>query len=97
MPKKKQEWTTPEEGIELLEKAEAKHGGFENIPAIDFEIDPKKLKTHLKSIRLTEYIIEGFEVLGEEYHVKPQTLMKEVLDEYLNNMLPKVRRTKNAF
>jgi len=95
MKAKKQEWTAPEEGLKLLEKAESEYGGFENIPAIDFEIDYKKLKTHLKSIRLTEYVIDGFEELAKIYEVKPQSLMKEVLEEYLNRNLTK-RRLKHS-
>ena len=67
--KKKQEWTTPDEGLSLLEKAEQEHSGYENIPIIDFEIDlePKKFRTKSTSIRLTEYILDGFEKLSEEF------------------------------
>ncbi len=96
MPKKKQqEWTNPKEGLELLEKAEQKHAGYEKIPIVNFEIDlePRKFKTKSTSIRLTEYIIEGFDELSEEYHIKPQTLIKAVLEEFLNKKLhPKKKR-----
>ncbi len=92
--RKKQEYTNPDEGLSLLEKAEQQYGSFENIPIVDFaiDIDPSKYKTKLKSIRLTEYIIEGFEELGDEYRVKPQTLIKAVLEEFLNKKLPKRKR-----
>jgi hypothetical protein len=91
--RKKQEYTTPDEGLRLLEQSEQKYGGYENIPIVDFniDIDPSKYKTKLKSIRLTEYILEGFEELGSKYHVKPQTLIKAVLEEFLNKKLPKKR------
>jgi len=97
MPKKKQHqhnWTTPEEGLSLLEKAEQGHEGYENIPIVDFDIDlePKKFKTKSTSIRLTEYILDGFEELSEEYHVKPQTLIKAVLEEFLNKKLRSKKR-----
>jgi len=95
MKRKTQEWTTPDEGLKLLENAELKYGEFDNIPEVDFEIDYKKLKTHLKSIRLTEYIIEGFEELAKNYDVKPQSLMKTVLEEYLTRNLLK-RKLKHS-
>lgn len=89
MTKRQHEWTNPDEGLQMLEKAEKKYKEYKNIPIIDFDIDlePKKLKTKSTSIRLTEYIIEGFDELSEEYHVKPQTLIKAVLEEFLNKKL----------
>lgn len=86
MTKVNGKFTSPEEGLKLLEEAEKEHGCFENIPEVDFtiEIDPKKYKTKLKSIRLTEYIIDGYEDLSKIYNIKPQTLIKAVLEEYLN-------------
>lgn len=81
----KDNFTTPEEGLRLLEEAEKLHGSFENIPAVNFtvDVDPRQYKTKLKSIRLTEYIIDGYEDLAREYKIKPQTLIKAVLEEYL--------------
>ena len=89
--KKQQKYTSPAEGLRLLEQAEQEQSGYENIPIVDFtiDIDPSRYKTKLKSIRLTEYIIEGFDELGNEYHIKPQTLIKAVLEEFLNKKLPK--------
>lgn len=92
--RQKKDYTIPEEGLELLRQAEQEYKGYDNIPVVDFtiDIDATKYKTKLKSIRLTEYIIEGFEILGKEYKIKPQTLIKAVLEEFLNKKCRKQRR-----
>ena len=85
MTNKDNSFTTPQEGLDLLKTAEAQYGSFDKIPEVDFVVDvnPKKYKTKLKSIRLTEYIIDGYDDLAKKYGMKPQTLIKAVLEEYL--------------
>lgn len=80
-------YTSPEEGEAIFDEIEKI--GYENLPLVNFDIkiDPKKYKNSPRSIRLSDYILEGYNQLAKQYKIKPQTLMKAVLEEYLNKNL----------
>lgn len=88
--KQEKYFTSPEEGLNLLNQAEETYGSFEKIPEVNFsiQVDPRRYRTKLKSIRLSEYIIEEFDELAQIYNMKPQTLMKAVLEEFVQKNIP---------
>jgi len=69
---------------------------YEALPTVDLTFD-ERLKPVKTSIRLTQRTIEGFNTLARQKGLlSGQTLMKLVLDSYLQRHLPDFPKSKSS-
>ncbi|MBI3923088.1 MAG: hypothetical protein HY318_16830 [Armatimonadetes bacterium] len=69
---------------------EEREAWFASLPQVKAEVDERLKKRKIVTLRLNQLMVEGFEYLAEQLGVGDgKTLMYIVLNEYLNQNLPK--------